>query len=91
MLIRTGADTTKTFTDPSVAFRGEFKDFQKIPGTYTVNVIASWYGITGLASTQLQVKGNLSPESVLQEKLSTEEAQRYPSADESDFEKNPKG
>ena len=91
VLIRTGTDTTKAFTDPHGVFRGEFKEFQKIPGTYTVNVIASWYGMTGLASTQFQVKGDLSPESVLEEKLSSEEAQRYLSAEESDFEKNPIG
>ena len=27
VLIRTSSDTTKTFTDPSGAFRGEFKDY----------------------------------------------------------------
>ena len=47
VLIRTGSETTKAFTDPWGVFRGEFKDFEKTPGTYTINVIATWYGMTG--------------------------------------------
>jgi hypothetical protein len=91
ILIRTGSDTTKAFTDPWGVFKGEFKDFQRIPGTYTVNVIASWYGMTGLSSTQFQVKGDVSPVLILQEKLSTEQAIKYLSSNESDFKKNPIG
>ena len=91
VLIRAGADTTKTFTDPGGAFRGEFKDFDRIPGTYTVNVIASWYGMTGLTSTQFQVKGDVSQVSVLQEKLSTDQARKYLGSNERDFEKDPIG
>ena len=91
VFIRTGADTTKAFTDPWGVFTGEIKDFQRIPGTYKVNVIASWYGMTGLTSTQFQVKGDASPISALQEKLSTDEARKYLGSNESDFEKNPIG
>ncbi len=91
VLIRAGSDTTKAFTDPWGVFKGEFKDFQRIPGTYTVNVIASWHGMTGLSSTQFQVKGDVSPVSILQEKLSTEQARKYLSSNESDFKKNPIG
>ena len=91
VFIRAGSDTTKAFTDPWGEFRGEIKDFERIPGTYTVNVIASWYGMTGLTSTQFQVKGDASPVSALQEKLSTDEARNYLGAKESDFEKNPIG
>lgn len=91
VLIRAGSDTTKAFTDPWGVFKGEFRDFQRIPGTYTVNVIASWYGMTGLSSTQFQVKGDVSPVSILQEKLSTEQARKYLSSNESDFKKNPIG
>ena len=91
VLIRAGSDTTKAFTDPWGVFKGEFKDFQRIPGTYTVNVIASWYEMTGLSSTQFQVKGDVSPVSILQEKLSTEQARKYLSSNESDFKKNPIG
>lgn len=91
VLIRTGSDTTKTFTTPDGHFRGEFENFQRIPGIYTVNVIASWYGMTGLTSTEFQVKGDVSPVSILQEKLSTDEAIKYLGSNESDFEKNPIG
>ncbi|MBT8243398.1 MAG: carboxypeptidase regulatory-like domain-containing protein [Nitrosopumilus sp.] len=91
VLVRAGADTTIAFTDPSGEFRAEFKDFQRVPGTYTVNVIASWYGMTGMSSTQFLVKGDSSPVSILQQKLSTDEAIKYLSANESDFERNPIG
>ena len=91
VFIRTGSDTTKAFTDQEGVFKAEFKDFQRIPGFYSVNVIASWNGMTGLTSTQFQVRGDISLVSVLQEKLSTDEAIEYLSANESDFEKNPIG
>jgi hypothetical protein len=91
VFIRTGADTTKAFTDPDGVFRGDFRDFQRIPGTYTVNVIASWYGMTGMSSTEFQVNGDYSHVSELQQKLSTEEARKYLGSNESDFEKNPIG
>ena len=91
VFIRTGAETTKAFTDPWGIFKAEINDFQRIPGTYKVNVIASWYGMTGLTSTQFQVKGDVSPVSALQEKLSTDEARKYLGSNESDFEKNPIG
>ncbi len=91
VLIRAGSDTTKAFTSPDGTFRGEFVNFQRIPGTYTVNAIATWYGMTGLSSTEFQVKGDSTPVSALQEKLSTDEAIKYLSSNESDFEKNPIG
>ena len=91
VFIRAGSDTTKAFTDIDGTFKGEFKDFQRIPGTYIVNVIGSWYGMTGLTSTQFRVTGDVSPVSALQEKLSTDEAIKYLSANESDFEKDPIG
>lgn len=91
VLVRAGADTTIAFTDPSGVFRAEFKDFQRVPGTYTVNAIASWYGMTGMASTQFQVMGDSSPVSLLQQRLSTDEAIKYLSSNESDFDRNPIG
>lgn len=91
VLIRAGSDTTKAFTSPDGTFRGEFVNFQRIPGTYTVNAIATWYGMTGFSSTEFQVKGDATPVTALQEKLSTDEARKYLSSNESDFEKNPIG
>ena len=91
VFIRAGSDSTKTFTEPDGQFRAEFADFQRVPGTYTVNVIASWYGMTGMSSTQFQVKGDITPVSALQEKLSTEQARKYLGSNESDFEKDPIG
>ncbi|KER05917.1 Carboxypeptidase regulatory-like domain protein [Marine Group I thaumarchaeote SCGC AAA799-E16] len=91
VLIRTGSETTKAFTTPEGTFKGEFKNFDRVPGTYTINVIATWYGMTGLETTQVQVKGDASPVSLLQQKLDTEEARKYLSSEESDFEKDPIG
>ncbi len=91
VFIRTGADTTQVFTNPSGEFWGTFGNFQKIPGTYKVNVIASFEGMTGLASTEFQVKGDVTLVSTLQDKLSTDEAKKYLDSQESDFEKNPIG
>ena len=91
ILIRTGSETTKAFTSTDGTFRGEFPDFQRIPGTYVVNVIASWYGMTGLASTEFLVKGESTVGGALIEKLSSEEARKYLSSDKSDFEKDPIG
>ena len=91
VLVRTGTDTVKTFTNPDGEFKVQFVDFQGVSGTYTVNAVASWYGITGLASTEFQVKGEVSPVLILQQKLSTDQARKYLSSNESDFEKNPIG
>ena len=91
ILIRTGSDTIVVFTDPNGIFRGEFENFQRIPGTYAINVIASWNGNMGLSSTQFQVKGDTSPVSALQEKLSTDEARKSLSTNKSDLEKDPIG
>ena len=91
VLIRAGSDTVKASTDSNGVFQGEFKDFQRIPGIYIVNIVASGDGMTGLANTQFQVKGEIAPVSELQQKLSTEEARKYLGANESDFEKNPIG
>lgn len=91
VFIRTGSDTTKTFTEPDGKFRAEFADFQRVPGTYIVNAMASWYGMTGMSSTQFQVKGDITQVSALQEKLSTEQARKYLGSNEGDFEKDPIG
>lgn len=91
ILIRTGSETTKAFTDPWGIFRGEFKNFERVPGTYTINVVATWYGMTGLETTQVQVKGDASAVSLLQQKLDTDQARKYLSSNESDFEKDPIG
>ena len=91
VLIKTGTDTIRTFTDPHGNFKGEFKDFQKTPGTYKINIIATWYEMMGITSMEFQVKGEVTSISGLQEKLSTEQARKYLGSQETDFEKNPIG
>jgi len=89
--IRTGSETTITHTDPWGVFQVEFEDFERVPGAYAINVIATWYAMTGIETTQVQVKGETSMISLLQQKLDTEEAKKYLSSKESDFEKDPIG
>ena len=89
--LRTGTDAEKIFTNSEGLFRGDFENFQRIPGTYTVNVIAVSDGKTGLASTEFHVNGEISPVLMLEEKLSTKEARKYLDAEKGDFEKNPIG
>lgn len=91
VVIKAGSETTKTFTDTEGIFRGEISDFRGVPGTYTVDIVASGYGITGMHSTEFQLKGEPSRIIALQQKLTTDEAINYLSSDESDFEKNPIG
>ncbi len=91
VLVRTGTDTTKAFTNPAGEFKAQFVDFQRVLGTYTVNAVASWGGMAGLAYTEFQVKGDASPISILQQQLSTDQARKYLGSNESDFEKNPIG
>ena len=88
--IRIGTDTEMRFTNPDGEFRAEFSKFERIPGTYIANVIATKDGMTGMTNIQFQVKGDII-NSALQDKLSTEEAKKYLNATASDFEKNPIG
>ena len=89
--IRTGTDTIKTFTDPYGEFTAEFRDFKETPGTYKINIVATWYEMKGLTSMEFQVKGEVTPISALQEKLSTEQARKYLGSKEKDFERDPIG
>lgn len=91
VFIRAGSETTKTFTDTEGIFRGEIRDFRGAPGTYAVNIVASGYGMTGMHGTEFQLKGEPSRIIALQQKLTTDEALKYLSSDERDFEKNPVG
>ena len=42
ILVRTGSETTKAFTDPWGVFSAEFDNFERVPGTYTINVVGTW-------------------------------------------------
>ena len=91
IFIRSGSDTTKAFSDSEGGFTAEFEEFDRIPGTYTVNAIAKFQGKIGIKTTQYIVRGEVSPVSILEEQLSTNEARKYLTSNESDFEKNPIG
>ena len=89
--LRTSGDVINIFTNSEGLFRGEFKNFQKIPGTYTINVIAVSEGKTGLTNTEFHVNGEISQVTILEEKLSTKEAIKYLNSEIVDFERNPIG
>ena len=40
VLVRTGADTTKAFTNSQGMFWANFAEFERVPGTYIINVVA---------------------------------------------------
>lgn len=90
--IRTGHDSIVTFTDENGKFRVELSNLYRIPGMYRVNILADAPdGKTGFVSTDFQVKGTLSPTSLIEGKLSTQEAIKYLYSNSSNFEKDPIG
>ena len=91
VIVRTGSETARDFTSPDGNFTASFENVTRAPGTYTVNVAAKWYNMTGIESTQFQIRGDASHASHLRYMLDTEEARKYLAADEGDFEKDPIG
>ena len=91
VLIRAGAETTKAFTNPQGVFLAKFTDFERVPGTYTINVVVTSEERTGLSSMEFKVLGITSPILILQEKLSTDEARKYIASNPEDFKHNPIG
>ena len=90
--IITGEKSIFTLTDEFGKFRVKLGSFNAIPGNYAVNVIANTEdGKTGMTSTEFQIKGELTPITISEEKLSTPEATKYLSTSPKDFEKNPIG
>lgn len=90
--IRSGQNSVFTITDEQGQFRVVLDEFSKIPGTYTVNIVANAPdGKTGIATTEFQIKGDLAPEAILEQQLSTPEAIKYLQAQQEDFAKDPIG
>jgi len=90
--IRSGTMSIFTMTSETGEFNAELGKHARIPGIYTVNIVATTSdGKTGITSIQFQVKGELEQTTVNKEKLSTTEAKKYLEANPEDFEKNPLG
>jgi hypothetical protein len=90
--IRSGSMSIFTTTSQSGEFMAELGTQARIPGNYIVNISATTSdGKTGITSIQFQVRGDLSPTTVNQEKLSTPEAKKYLRASPEDFDRNPIG
>ena len=92
VIIRHEAMSLVTTTGPTGEFIMELGKHARMPGNYIVNISATTPdGKTGFTSTQFQVRGELSPTTVNQAKLSTPEAKKYLEASPEDFDKNPIG
>ena len=90
--IRSGIMTITTTTSEQGKFLVNLGQHDRLPGIYTVNILANTIdGKKGSTSVQFQIKGELSPTSVNEKKLSSPEAQKYLSANPDDFDKNPVG
>jgi len=90
--IRSGQESIFTKADEKGQFKVMLNDSDRIAGTYIVSIVASTSdGKTGIATTEFQVKGELTRTSVLEEKLSTPEAKKYLEASPDDFAKDPIG
>lgn len=84
--IRSGQDSFFTTTDDSGLFKVELGGFNRIPGTYLVNVAGTGSdGKTGMATTEFQVRGDIEIYSVSEQLLSTEEAKKYLNSNQEDF------
>lgn len=81
-----------TSTSQSGEFQVELGKHDRIPGNYLVTISAlAEDGRTGIESIQYQVRGELSPSTMSQSKLSTPEAIKYLNSSPDDFDKNPIG
>lgn len=90
--ISTRHDSLFTTTSEQGEFSAQLSQYNRMPGTYMVNIIATAPdGKTGIGNTQFQVIGELTTTSVIEEKLSTPEAIKYLNAKSTDFEKDPIG
>ncbi len=90
--ISTRHDSLVVTTDEQGEFSVQLSHYNRMPGTYIVNIIATAPdGKTGITNTEFQVKGELTTTSAVEEKLSTQEAIKYLNANSSDFEKDPIG
>ena len=90
--IRSGQESIFTVTDAQGQFSVVLDKFNRIPGTHVVNIVANAPdGKIGITTTEFQVKGDLSPESILEKQISTPEAIKYLQAQQEDFAKDPIG
>ncbi len=90
--IRSGSMSIFTTTSEAGEFGTELGKHARIPGIYTVNIVATTPdGKTGITSIQFQVKGELTQTTLNEEKLSTPEAKKYLESSPEDFDKNPIG
>jgi len=90
--VKSGSMSIVTTTSKSGEFLAELGKHPRMPGNHIVNILATTPdGKTGITSIQFQVRGELSPTTVSQAKLSTPEAQKYLESSPEDFDRDPLG
>ena len=90
--IRSGQELIHTQTDENGEFKITLGGFERMPGTYIVNISANTNdGKKGITNSEFLVKGEITPQMALEKKLSTPEAKKYLNANKEDFQKNPIG
>ncbi|MFB5637666.1 MAG: carboxypeptidase-like regulatory domain-containing protein [Nitrosarchaeum sp.] len=90
--IRTGHDSAIVHTDESGKFRLELSNIKRMTGNYLVDIVASTAdGKIGYTNTEFQIIGEFTKTSIIEGKLSTQEAIKYLYADPNSFEKDPIG
>jgi len=90
--VRLGADSIIVLTDTTGSFRVVFSEFDGLPGSYIVNVMATTSeGKIGLASTTFPVKGELLVQTRSEKILSTMEALKYLHSTADNFKHDPLG
>jgi len=90
--VRLGAESIIVLTDTTGIFKVVFSEFDGLPGSYIVNVLATTSdGKIGLASTTFQVKGELLAQTRSEKILSTMEALKYLHSTADDFKNDPIG
>lgn len=87
-----GTESQFSSTNKDGSFKVAMVEFSGVPGVHIVNVMAtSSDGRMGIESTNFQVKGDITPSSVTQKRLSTAEAVRYLNSTREDHTNNPIG
>ena len=82
--IRMGQESIIVESNSEGEFTHEFKEIQRVPGTYVINVIATSGDLIGLKSTNFKVLGEISTTSSQQE-LITPKAIFYLNSELEDF------
>lgn len=87
-----GAESQFTSTDENGDFKVAMVEFSGVPGVHIINVmVTAEDGRMGIDSGNFQVRGEISPSTVTQKRLSTQEAIKYLNSTRDEHANNPIG